>query len=205
MAQILGLPALKLFHDPSFGIFVGIAFLSTAMNQFYGLYAHRYLTDLGVPKPEQVLTLGQVCEVVCMFLIPLLHPKKHLKMMMLVGLAGWVVRGFAMASGNVPMILLFGVPMHGWSYAFFFVVAATYLDREAPAHLRASAQGIISFVSSGFGNWVGNVFAGYIVDQHKVGNSFDWQPIWVVPLFGCSISLLIFFLFFQPPPDKAHE
>ncbi len=202
VAQILGLPALKLFKDRSFGIFVGVAFMSTAMNQFYGLYAHRYLTDLGVPKPEQVLTLGQVCEVVCMFLIPLLHPKKHLKTMMLVGLAGWVVRGFALTYGSVPIVLMFGVPMHGWSYAFFFVVAATYLDREAPPHLRASAQGIISFVSSGFGNWIGNTFAGYIVEQHKVGNSFDWQPIWFVPLLGCSISLLIFFLFFQPPPDK---
>ena len=64
------------------------------------------------------------------------------------------------------------------------LVAATYLDREAPPHLRASAQGIITFVSGGVGVWAGNVFAGLVVDHHRAGTVIDWRPVWLVPLVG---------------------
>ena len=50
------------------------------------------------------------------------------------------------------------------SYTFFFLVAATYLDREAPPHLRGSAQGIITFVAGGIGVLAGNTFSAEIVD-----------------------------------------
>ncbi|OWK38013.1 MFS transporter [Fimbriiglobus ruber] len=205
VAEALGLPALKLFRDRSFGVFIGVGFLATVMNQFYGVYAHRYFTDMGVPRPEMVMTLGQVCEVAVMFMIPVLNPKKRLKWLMAAGLVGWVVRGFAMTFGSMPAAIAFGVPMHGWSYAFYFVVAATYLDREAPPHLRASAQAIVSFVANGFGNWVGNVLAGDVVDAFRTGTVIDWQPVWAVPLVGASVALVAFVLLFQPPPERPAE
>ncbi len=205
LGEMFGLPALKLFRDPSFGLFVGIAFLVTAMNQFYGVYAHRYLTDLKVWKPEQVMTLGQAVEVVCMLVIPWLGPRKHLKLLMAIGLAGWVVRGIAMTWGIVPVVIAFGVPMHGWSYAFFFIVAASYLDREAPPTLRASAQGIITFASSGVGVWIGNLLAGAVVDSHRTGTIIDWSPVWAVPLVGCAVALVVFVAFFKPPPEPPAE
>jgi len=205
IGEMLGLPALRLFRDPSFGIFVGIALLVSTMNQFYGVYAHRYLTDLKVWKPEQVMTIGQAVEVVCMLVIPWLGPRKHLKLLMIVGLAGWVLRGIAMTWGSVPVVLALGVPMHGWSYAFFFIVAASYLDREAPPTLRASAQGIITFVSSGIGVWIGNLLAGFVVDSNRTGTIIDWQPVWAVPLVGCVVALVVFVVFFKPPPDQPTE
>src|SRR5581483_8596354 len=110
-AEVLGLPALRLFRDRSFGVFVGVGFVCTAMNQFYVVYAHRYLTDLGVPRPEQVMTLGQVCEVGCMFAIPLLGPNRRMKALMTLGLAGWVARGLALTWGAVPAVVAVGVPM----------------------------------------------------------------------------------------------
>jgi nucleoside transporter len=201
-AEILGLPALSLFRDRSFGVFVGVTCVCAAMNQFYGIYAHRYLTDLGVPKPEQALTLGQLCEVACMFAIPALGPRHRIKGLMLLGLVGWVVRGAVMTWGAVPAVVAAGVPMHGWSYAFYYMVAATYLDREAPAHLRASVQGIITFVSGGVGVWAGNTFAGLVVDHHRTGTVIDWRPVWLVPWVGSTAALVVFVLFFRPPPER---
>ena len=201
LSEMFGLPALKLFHDPSFALFVGAAFLASAMNQFYGVYAHRYFTDLHIDKPEQVMTIGQALEVGCMLVIPWLQPRKHLKLLMLIGLAGWVVRGAAMTWGSVPVIVAFGVSMHGWSYAFFFIVAASYLDREAPPHLRASAQGIITFVSGGIGVWAGNVLAGVVVDSQRTGTIIAWPAVWIVPFIGCAIVFVAFAVFFKPPPE----
>jgi hypothetical protein len=203
-AEALGLPALRLFRDPSFGVFVGVAFVCTAMNQFYVVYAHRYLTDLGLPRAAQVMTLGQVCEVVCMFSIPLLGPNRRLKLLMTLGLAGWVARGVALTSAWVPAVVAVGVPMHGWSFAFFSVVAATYLDREAPTHLRASAQGILTFVS-GVAAWSGNTFAGWVVERHRDGPAIDWPPVWLFPLLGCSVALMAFLVYFKPPTELRVE
>lgn len=202
LAEAFGVPALRLFRDRSFCVFVAVGFMASAMNQFYGVYAHRYLTDLHIPRPEMVLTIGQMAEVACMFAIPVLNPRKWMKWLMLLGLAGWVLRSAVLGSGWVPAVVTVGVPMHGWSFAFYFVVAATYIDREAPPHLRASAQAIVAFVANGAAPWAGNMLAAFVVDQHRVGTVVDWQPVWLVPLIGSSAALVVFLLFFRPPPEQ---
>jgi hypothetical protein len=204
--EAFGLPALSLFKDRSFIVFAGIAFLATAMNQFYVVYAHRYLTDHGVPAPALVMTFAQVVEVACMAALPFLRPKDWMKALMLFGLAGYTLRSLVLASGWMPAVIALGVPMHGWGYTFFFLVAATYLDREAPPHLRGSAQGIITFVSGGIGVLAGNSFSALIVDRYREGTVIDWTPVWEVPLVICAASFLVFAVLFKPPPDKnAHQ
>ena len=203
VAEIIGLPALRLFRDRSFAVFVVVAFATTAMNQFYGVFTHRLLTDLDVPRPELVMTLGQVVEAACMFAIPLLDPRRWLKLLMVLGLAGWVARALAMVSDEAGLVVGLAVPMHGWSYAFFAIVGATYLDREAPPHLRASAQGILTFAQGGLGVWIGNLWAGQVVDSHRNGPVIDWPSVWQTPLVVCTGALVVFALFFNPRPERA--
>ncbi|MBX9579713.1 MAG: MFS transporter [Gemmataceae bacterium] len=202
VGEMLGLPALGLFRDRSFGVFVAAAFVTTAANQFYVVYGNRYLIDHHVYKPALTMTLAQVVEVGCMFSIPLFDPKHRMKLLMAVGLGGYAMRGAVMAAGWVPAVVAVGVPMHGWGYTFFFIVASTYLDREAPPHLRASAQGIITFVSGGVGTWVGNLFAGWVVDRYRVGTAVDWGAVWVVPLGVCVVVLVAFVVLFRPPAER---
>ena len=199
LAEALGLRALGLLRDRSFAVFVGVAFLTTLLNQFYVVYAHRYLTDLGIANPVQVMTLGQVVEIGIMFLIPLLDPRRWTKALMAVGLAGYVVRAIAMRSGSETAVVAFGVTMHGWSYAFFAVVAATYIDRQAPWHLRASAQAIVAFATAGVGPWLGNMLAAEVVGVYRTGTMIDWPPVWDVPLVGCTAALGVFLIFFRTP------
>lgn len=200
--EAFGFPALRLFKDRSFVVFFAIAFVATAMNQFYVVYAHRYLSDHQVPAPALVMTVAQVVEVGCMFALPYLRPKDWMKPLMLFGLAGYTLRCVVLSIGWVPAVLALGVPMHGWGYTFFFLVAATYLDREAPPHLRGSAQGIITFVSGGIGVLAGNMFSAAVVDRYRQGTIIDWTPVWEVPLVVCSAMMLAFALFFKPPPPR---
>lgn len=202
VGEILGLPALRLFRDRSFGVFVAAAFVTTAANQFYVVYGNRYLIDHRVYKPALTMTLAQVVEVACMFSLPFFDPRRRMKLLMLVGLGGYAVRGAVMAAGWVPLVVAIGVPMHGWGYTFFLVVASTYLDREAPPHLRASAQGIITFVSGGVGTWAGNVFAGWVVDYYRVGKTIDWAAVWVVPFGVCVAVFAAFAVLFRPPAER---
>lgn len=203
ISDMLGVRALVLFRDRSFVVFVLVAFATTAMNQFYVVYGHRYLTDHGVPRPVQVMTLAQLVEVGCMFALPLLRPKDRMKGLMLFGLGGYALRGLIMATEWTPAVVAVGVPMHGTGYTFFLLVASTYLDREAPSHLRASAQGIITFISGGVGVWAGNTFAAGVVDHYRVGTTIDWHAVWLVPLAVCTAIVVAFALFFYPPENEA--
>ena len=205
VAEMFGFKALGLFKDRSFVVFVVIAFVTTSMNQFYVVYGHRYLIDHGVPRPERVMTIAQVVEVGCMFCLPLLRPRDRMKTLMLVGLGGYALRGVIMAIGWVPAVVAVGVPMHGMGYTFFLLVASTYLDREAPPHLRASAQGIITFVSGGVGVWAGNTFAAGVVDRYRVGTTIDWHAVWLIPLVVCLGVVLAFAALFYPPPPSQDE
>ncbi|HJZ54815.1 MAG TPA: hypothetical protein VKE74_07640, partial [Gemmataceae bacterium] len=74
-----------------------------------------------------------------------------------------------------------------------------------PPHLRASAQGIITFVSGGIGVWVGNIFAGRVVDRHRVGTAIDWHEVWQVPQVACLVLLVAFVVLFKPPPERKQE
>lgn len=199
LGEAFGLPAFKLFKDRSFVVFLLVAFVTAHMNQFYGVYGHRFLTDLGLLHPERWMTIGQFVEVGCMFAIPLLNPKRNMKWLMLAGCTGAALRAGAMIGGDTNWILLLGVPMHGFSFALYFVVAATFIDREAPPTLRASAQAIVSFVSGGLGPWTGNLLAAFVVDQHRTGTSIDWPGVWLVQLIGCTAAAAIFLWGFRTP------
>jgi hypothetical protein len=204
VGEMVGLPALRLFRDRSFVVFTGAAFCSAALNQFYVVYGHRYLTDLKVPRPVQFMTVAQVVEVGCMFAIPLLNPRRNLKLLMAVGLGGYALRGAVLYAEWLPGVKAVGVPMHGWGYAFFFMMAALYLDREAPPHLRASAQGIVTFVAGGLGPWAGNLTAAAVVDRYRDGTVIDWPGVWLVAFAGNAVLFVAFVLLFRPPePDRT--
>ena len=193
------MPAFKLFRDRSFLVFILVALITAQMNQFYGVYGHRFLTDMGLPRPERWMTIGQILEIGCMFAIPLLNPKRNMKWLMLLGSLGGTLRAAAMIGGDPTWILAVGVPMHGWSFAFYFVVASTFIDREAPPTLRASAQAIAAFVSSGLGPWTGNLMASAVVDHYRVGRTIDWPAVWMAPLIGSAFASALFLIFFRTP------
>jgi len=201
------LPALKLFKNRSFCIFVFAAFLATLFNQFYGVYAYKTFTDLGMKQAEQIMTLGQLLEVGCMFVIPLLKPKKNLKLLMLIGLIGWVVRSAVMVWAGLPLMAAIAIPMHGWSFAFFFITAQTFVRSLAGDDLAAGAQGIVSFINAGLGALAGNLLASYVIRHNHDGPTIDWQSVWVTPLIGCAATLVMFLIVFRPhrpkvsPPD----
>jgi MFS family permease len=152
-----------------------------------------------VPGPALVMTIAQFVEVACMFALPYLRPKDWMKPLMVFGLAGYTLRCVVLATGWIPGVIALGVPMHGWGFTFFFLVASTYLDREAPPHLRGSAQGIITFISGGIGVLAGNAFSAVVVDRYRQGTIIEWDKVWEVPLVVCAAMMLIFVLLFQTP------
>lgn len=209
--EVIGLPAIKMFRDRSFVIFAAVLFLCNMMNQFYSLFVPSYLKDLGVQvdlrnwgrlAPEVVMTLAQWCEIGCMAATPWLLRRLSLKQIMVLGLAGLVLRNSMLYSANVPGLVALGLPMHGWGYAFYAMLGAYFVDREAPQHLRAGAQSLVTFLGSGPAVLVGNILASNTVAVYRTGDATNWPAVWLVPLAGYVVAFVVFVMLFKEPPEK---
>ncbi|HEY1188348.1 MAG TPA: MFS transporter [Gemmata sp.] len=210
--EVLGLPALKMFRDRSFLVFALVLLLCNMMNQFYALFTSPYLKHLGVEldlgafgtlAPEVVMALAQVCEIGCMAATPWLLRRLPLKHLMLLGLGGLVLRNGLLYLAHVPAVVAVALPMHGWGYAFYPLLGSYFVDREAPAHLRAGAQSLVTFLASGPAVLVGNVLAGNVVEANRAAGATDWAAVWAVPLVGYAVALVLFAALFREPPAPA--
>jgi nucleoside transporter len=212
VGEVIGLPAVKMFRDRSFVVFAAVLFLCNMMNQFYSLFVSPYLKELGVHvdlgnwgrlAPEVVMTLAQWCEIGCMAATPWLLRRMSLKRIMLLGLAGLLLRNALLYSASVPGVVAVGLPMHGWGYAFYAMLGAYFVDREAPQHLRAGAQSLVTFLGSGPAVLAGNFLAGNTVKAYRDGDFTNWPAVWLVPLAGYAVAFVAFVLLFREPPEKT--
>lgn len=202
MSEVLGLPAIKLLRDPAFVVFAVVAFLCNALNQFYVIFSNPYVTSLDIRYPEAVLTIGQWVEMGCMAVVPFLLLRFGFKLVMTLGLIGWVIRNGLLWWGNVPLVIAVAIPMHGVSFAFFGMIGSIFVDREAPPHLRAGAQALVMILTNGPAVLLGNTIAGKMVAEHTVDGVTNWPGVWFLSAIGYAVALAIFVTFFRAPPER---
>jgi len=197
LGDSLGLPALGMLKEPSFLIFVVCSFLISIVLSFYYAFGNQFITAIEAPNPTALQTIGQGSEIFFMLLIPFGLRLFGTKGMLVIGMGAWVVRYGVFSTMNVPLVIAIGLPIHGICYDFFFVVSYLYVDRKAPKELRASAQGLITFVTLGVGMFIGNIVGGYATEYYKTGTTIDWASFWLVPLAGSAIATVLFALLFR--------
>jgi nucleoside transporter len=200
--EVLGLDALQLMKDRSFAVFVIGSFLVCIPLQFYYAFANPFLNAIGVTNAAGKMTMGQMSELVFMLLMPWFFRRLGVKQMLLVGMAAWVARYILFAYGNneaLVWMLYAGILLHGICYDFFFVTGQIYVDQKAPQHVRAAAQGFITFVTYGVGMLIGSWLSGRVVDAYARpgGVGHDWQSIWLVPAAMAGVVLVLFAFFFR--------
>jgi len=146
------------------------------------------------------MTLGQVSEVGLMLAMPLVFRLLSVRSILLAGLMAWGVRYLLLGYGNPGAgVWMFyaAILLHGICYDFFFVTGQLYTDQEAPAHLRSTAQGFITFVTYGVGMLIGSLLSGTALDYFtdEAGRR-NWTGFWTssaLMSFAIMLLVLIFF------------
>ena len=191
--EISGLTSLGLFwRDRQLRVLLIASFSLSVIQQFYSIYANKFLTDLNAPYPTAVQTMAQVTEIACMACFAFALKHLGLRRLMLIGIAAWCVRYSLFATGWMPLVVAVGLPLHGVSYTFFFMVVGICLDEKSHADNRGSSQAIVTFTTAGAGTLVGNALASRIVEHYTFGDATRWTMVWAIP---AAISLVILIAF----------
>ena len=130
LSDVLGLDALKLMRDPSFAIFVAGSFLICIPLTFYYAFANNFLFEIGMKYTAAKMTLGQVSDIVFLFLMPVFFTRFGVKKMLLFGMLAWVTRYLLFSFGNndaLVWMLYGGIAIHGICYDFFFVTGQIFI------------------------------------------------------------------------------
>ena len=199
--DVLGLDALTLMKDRSFAILVISSLLISIPLAFYYNFTNLFLNETkGVSNPAFTQTFGQWSEIGFMILMPFFLRRLGIKKLMLLGMLAWTVRYafFAMGAGGIGALLYAGILLHGVCYDFFFVTGQIYVDKKAPAAVRASAQGFIAMATYGVGMWIGSMVSGWVVGAFEIpGGGHNWSQMWYVPSAMALVVTILFALLFK--------
>jgi nucleoside transporter len=202
------LESLKMMADRDFAIFMAITFVvSTELEFYYILTAPFLLSEsIGVSGEwlPMVMTVGQLAEIFVMaFMLSWALKKYGMRRTLAFGVIAWPIRYIIFAIGGPAWLVIASLALHGFCYVFFFVAAFIYVDKVAPADIRASAQSMIAIVALGLGRFLGSLFAGWIQDTFTTEAGVNWTGIFLVP---CGLTLLCavaFLLFFREQESVA--
>lgn len=204
--SILGLDALAMMKDRPYFVFVVASVLACIPLTFYYSFTNPYLNEVGVANAAGKMTLGQMSEVGMMLMMPLVFRVLNVRRILLLGLAAWAVRYLLLAYGNPGSgmwMFYLAILLHGVCYDFFFVSGQLYTDQVAPAHLRSTAQGFITFLTYGVGQLIGSLLSGGVLDRFTTTvngvTTKDWAAFWLTSAAGSFVILLMVLLFFRSP------
>ncbi len=204
--EILGLDALALMKRRQFAVVITASVLICIPLAFYYSFANPFLNEIKFENAAGRMTLGQMSEVLFLIVMPFFFARLGVKWMLAIGMGAWGLRYLLFAYGDVgamQWMLFAGIILHGICYDFFFVTGQIFVDKEAPAHLKSSAQGMITLATYGIGMFIGSNVSGLIVDRYALGeDAHDWTSIWLAPAIFAGIVLLLFFLSFRERSNK---
>ncbi|HMR56922.1 MAG TPA: nucleoside permease [Cyclobacteriaceae bacterium] len=196
----LGTEAFVLFKDKPYLIFFIAAILVCIPLSFYYGFANVFLNETGMNNVAFKMTFGQISEAVFILAIPFLFNQIGVKKMLLLGMTAWILRYVFFAYGNIDSsiwMLYAGIILHGICYDFFFVTGYMYTEKKAGDKIKNAAQGLFTFATYGVGMVIGTRFSGFTADHYSVDGAYQWQSIWMVPVYIAVAVLIYFILFFK--------
>lgn len=198
------LEALKLFRSPQLAFFLVLCMIVTSEFQFYYVLTAPFLADLGVDPQDipAVMTIAQISEVLILAIVlPLLLPRLGVRWCLLLGLIAWPLRYLIFAMEEPLWLVKASLGLHGFGFAFFFIVAFMYIDRVAGKDIRGSAQALATFATYGLGLFLGSLFCGWVKDYFTQDGVTNWTGVFMVPAIitaACAIAHLIWFRELKP-------
>ncbi len=201
----LGLNAFVLFKEKRMLIFFVFAMLLGAALQITNTFGEPFLHDFeklypgsfAVKHPSLLISISQISETLFILTIPFFLQRFGIKRVMVISVFAWVLR-FAFFGlgdpGSGLFLLVLSMIVYGMAFDFFLISGSLFIEREANANIRASAQGLFMLMTNGIGAYVGATLSGLVVDYFTVEGVRHWPSIWFA-FAGYALFLGVIFPF----------
>ena len=220
IVDALGLRAFALFKQKKMALFFIFSMFLGVSLQITNGFANPFLTSFGaieefahtfgVQHANILISISQICEALCILLIPFVLKRFGIKNVMLMAMFAWVLRFGFFGAGNpgFPGVILFVLScvVYGFAFDFFNISGALYVDQETDTSMRSSAQGLFMMMTNGVGATIGTLAAQAIVNHfvytpQAVGATpieiwTGWQSCWYTFASYALIVAVCFWIFF---------
>jgi nucleoside transporter len=152
-----------------------------------------------------VLSLGQVAEMLTMFILGATLKRLGWRATMIVGILGHAVRFavFAFLPQHQALVVLVNL-VHGICYAFFFATVYIFVDAYFPKDVRASAQGLFNVMILGFGALLANTICPTLIQKtFKHGDVVDFRGLFLTPCLIALGAAILLAVAFHPPKQAV--
>ncbi len=203
--------AFKLFINPNFAFFMILSLVVSTELMFYYIPTPGFLETMISKEWVPACTIiAQVGELFTLLLIlPFALPRLGIRKTIAIGIIAWPIRYAVFALGQPSWLIIAVLPLHGICYVFFFIVGQIYVDKIAPANIRASAQSLYFQVTFGLGLTLGGYLVGWI--QGMFTNTsvepavINYTGLFLVPCVLTVICSAVFLLFFKDPEENIEQ
>ena len=209
------LEAMKLLKHP----FVLVLWVVTLADSFVhncyfnwtGSFLGAAVKDGGVGIPGNwimpVMSVGQIAEILTMFILGATLKKLGWRTTMIVGILGHAARFavYAFLPEQKEVIILVQV-LHGICYAFFFATVYIFVDAYFPKDARASAQGLFNVMILGVGALLANSICPWLMQEKftdAATKAINFKGLFLVPMFVATAASVALAVFFHPPKQAA--
>ncbi|MDB6123542.1 MAG: sugar phosphate permease [Pedosphaera sp.] len=209
------LEAVKLLKHPFVLVLWVVTFVDAFVHNCYFNWTGFFLGSspevggVGIPGNwiMPVMSVGQVAELLTMFVLGATLKRLGWRTTMIVGILGHAARFavYAFFPQHKELIILVQV-LHGICYAFFFATVYIFVEAYFPTDVRASAQGLFNVMILGVGALVANWICPTLSQKIFVHNgNTDFHTLFLVPLGAALAATIVLALFFHPPktPEKS--
>jgi len=206
VVDALGLRALGLMKDRNFVLFIIVSLLVMIPFTLYFSLGSQFFQSQGFEKVTATMNLGQFVEIFLMLLVPLALARFGVKWTMVVGLLALAIRYFAFWGGvaaEQATMYYVAILVHGVIFGFFFVGGQVYVDKKAPAEIRAQAQGLIVLICFGFVMLFGTFFNVELIERYTTDGVCNWSPVFMIAAVMSVVLLAAFFAFFKDDVKEA--
>lgn len=196
--------AIKLLGIPAVLILFIVTFIDSTVHNGYFMMIDDYLTKrVGIDANVSMLvqSLGQVAEIITMFVLGFVLVRLGWKWTMIIGVFGHAARflAFAFFPDSIPTVIAVQL-LHGICYAFFFATVYIFVDTAFPKDVRSSAQGLFNLLILGIGVVAANqLFAPIMADlTDPVTKIIDYRTLFMIPAGMALVGVLLLAFFFRP-------
>jgi nucleoside transporter len=195
--------AIKLIGAPFVAVLFLVTFIDSVIHNGYFVMADGFLTNrVGIAGNLSmvVLSLGQLAEIVTMFVLGAVLARLGWRATMMIGILGHAARFAVFAFfPDSPATIVAVQLLHGICYAFFFATVYIFVDAAFPKDVRTSAQGLFNLLILGVGNVAASFLFPALMAHWTSGGAVDYRTLFLVPTGMALVAVVLLGLFFRPP------